>query len=149
MQFLLNPDGSVPQGANLEALQAAGVLLVIPTARHVPAEGMMLVEGRPVQDGDVWRQVWDEVPAPPPEPPAVPQTISPFQARAALLGAGLLDTVEAMLAHPDTPRTHRIAWEFATEIRRASPLVVALAGALGLDEATLDALFIAAAGIEA
>ena len=76
-------------------------------------------------------------------------TISPFQARAALAQAGLLDAVEALMADPATPAMARLAWQHAQEFRRNSPTLLALAGALGLDEAALDALFDAAATIVA
>lgn len=66
-QFLLNPDGSVPDYANLELLEAEGIPLTIPTPRWRPEQGMMLEEREPEQDAQgVWRQVWVEVPAPPP-----------------------------------------------------------------------------------
>lgn len=64
-QFLLNPDGSVPAGCNLQAIIEADIPLVMPTPRWEPAQGMMLEERDPVQDeNNVWRQVWAEVPAP-------------------------------------------------------------------------------------
>jgi hypothetical protein len=76
-------------------------------------------------------------------------TISPFQARAALAAAGLLPAVEALMEAPETPDLVRLAWEYAQEIRRSSPMLEAMAGALGLSEAEVDALFAAAAGISA
>lgn len=68
-QFLLNPDGSLPAGANVDALAAEGIPLVLPTP--VPrVYGMVAVEQDPQQDENgVWRQVWTLVEAPP-EPPA-------------------------------------------------------------------------------
>ena len=77
--------------------------------------------------------------------PIVPTSISPAQARLALLGAGLLDDVEAAVAAGS--RATQIAWEMATVIERSSPTVVALSAALGLTSDQLDALFTAAAGI--
>ncbi len=66
-QFLLNPDGSVPRGANVARLLELGIPLVLPTERWRPAEGMMLVEGEPQQDENgIWRQQWVEVPIPAP-----------------------------------------------------------------------------------
>lgn len=82
-----------------------------------------------------------------PPPPAVPQSVSRFQARAALFDAGLLAQVEDMMA--DAPMLAKLAWTDAQEFRRTSPTVAAMAQALGLDEAALDALFFAAAAIEA
>ena len=64
-QFLLNPDGSLPVGANIEALKRAGIPLVLPTPRWRPAPGMMLIEVEPeMRDGSL-RQAWKEVPIPP------------------------------------------------------------------------------------
>ena len=68
-----------------------------------------------------------------------PQSISMRQARRALLAAGLLATVNAGISA--MPEADQIEWEFATTVQRASPLVATLASALGLDDATLDALF--------
>lgn len=72
-QFLLNPDGSLPAGANVDALAAEGIPLVLPTP--VPREpGMVAVEQEPEQGPDgVWRQVWTLEPAPAPEPEPEPE----------------------------------------------------------------------------
>jgi hypothetical protein len=80
-----------------------------------------------------------------PEP--VPQVVSRFQARAALLQAGLLSNVEALMANADA--VTKLAWADAQEFRRTSPTVLSMGAALGLDDAALDALFTQAAGIEA
>lgn len=65
-QFLLKPDGSIPQNVNLAALEEAGIPLVIPT--EMPrSSGMIAVEQDPQQDEHgVWRQVWTLEPAPEP-----------------------------------------------------------------------------------
>jgi len=87
---------------------------------------------------------WAGVPMEPaaPEPPAVPASISPLQARRALLAAGLLDDVEAALDR--APREIRLAWEYAVELRRDDPLLAAVAAALGLSAEQVDELFLAA-----
>ncbi len=81
----------------------------------------------------------------PPEPP--PIAVSMRQARLALLGAGMLQTVnDAISAMPGgAGEAARIEWEYATEVRRDSPLIASLGPALGMTEAGLDALFSAAA----
>lgn len=90
------------------------------------------------------------VPDPAPAPtPFVPPIVTRFQACAALLGAGLLDSVEAAMSDPATPRLALLAWTTAQEFRRNSPLVTQLGESLGLDDAALDSLFIAAGSIEA
>jgi len=83
--------------------------------------------------------------APPPAP--VPDAVTPFQAKAALLNAGLLDAVLAAIAA--APRITQLAWAEATEFRRTSPTVLMLAGSLGLTSTQLDDLFKAAKEIEA
>jgi hypothetical protein len=77
----------------------------------------------------------------------VPDSVTPFQAKAALLQAGLLDAVLAAIAA--APRISQLAWAEATEFRRNSPTVLSLASTLGLTGAQLDDLFRAAKGIEA
>lgn len=81
--------------------------------------------------------------------PLVPEAVTARQARLALLGAGKLAHIEQALgAMPGVQgEAARIEWEYATDIRRDSPLIAALAPALGLTEAQVDALFIAAAGL--
>jgi hypothetical protein len=81
-------------------------------------------------------------PPPPPEPPT-PTVVSMRQARLALLGAGLLAHVNAAIeAMPGIEgEAARIEWEFASEIRRDSPLVVGLSAALGLTSEQMDELF--------
>lgn len=80
-----------------------------------------------------------------PAAPQVPETVTARQARLALLDAGKLHLVQA--AVDDGGDEMQIAWEYATEIGRHDPLVLALAPALDLDDSALDALFIAAAQI--
>lgn len=80
---------------------------------------------------------------------AVPKAVSRFQARMAIRGAGLFDAVEAMMAAPETPVAAKEAWASAQEFERTSPTVAGMAAALGMTEAQLDALFIAAAAIKA
>lgn len=87
-------------------------------------------------------------PAPTPVNP-VPQVISPFQGKAALLQSGLLAQVEAYMADPTTPEVTKLAWTEATEFRRTSPTVTSLGALLGLGDAQLDDLFIQAAQIVA
>ncbi|MGQ3051111.1 MAG: hypothetical protein ACT6S0_04945 [Roseateles sp.] len=71
------------------------------------------------------------------------------QARRALLQAGLLGAVEASIAAlPEPDRSQaQITWEFKTQVSRTGPLVLLIAGQLGLTEAQIDALFAAAATI--
>lgn len=79
----------------------------------------------------------------------VPQTVTRFQARAALHLAGHLEAVETLMANPEAPVMARLAWTDAQEFRRTSPTVLAMSQALGLTDDQLDELFTAAAQIEA
>ncbi len=96
--------------------------------------------------------LWDgeEFTPPPALAAPVPQSVTMRQARLALLGAGLLDNVDAaMAAIPDETmrRAAQIEWEYAATVDRTSALVSNLSGALGLTDAQLDALFIAAGAL--
>lgn len=78
-----------------------------------------------------------------PEPYVAPvvavSTVSPRQARIALLQAGLLDQVEAAVAQAGGAT--KITWDYATEINRGDPLITTLGAALNLDADTIDVLF--------
>lgn len=81
--------------------------------------------------------------SPRPIPVYVPQAVTPYQARVALLGANLLAAVENAVAnHPD-PRV-KLVWDYALTWERASPFIEQLGGALGLTDEQIDALFIEA-----
>lgn len=62
--------------------------------------------------------------------------------------ASLLDYVDFIAAHPDTPRAAREAWDNAVEMIRLHPDVAEWGPAAGLDDAALDALFLDAMQIE-
>lgn len=80
-------------------------------------------------------------------PPVIPTIVSMRKARLALLGAGLLDSVNTAVASMAgiEGEAARIEWEYATEVDRNSPLVSGLAVALALTPAQLDNLFTTAA----
>ena len=78
---------------------------------------------------------------------AVPQAVTMRQARLALLGAGKLSLVTAAIdAIPNATEREgaRITWEYSQEVQRHNGLVSQLGPALGMTEAQIDALFIAA-----
>jgi hypothetical protein len=78
-----------------------------------------------------------------PTPPIPPTEVSMRQARLALLGAGLLSTVNSAIAAMTGAEGEaaRIEWEYATSVNRNSPLVSGLTGALSLTSDQLDQLF--------
>ena len=82
--------------------------------------------------------------------PVVPTVVTQRQARLALLGAGLLDAVDAAIdAIPDpaTRAAARITWDYGQEVVRDNPVLLAMAASLDLEPEQVDALFIAAAGL--
>ena len=89
-------------------------------------------------------EVMDVPPPPAPLPPPIP-TVTMRQARLALLGAGLLDQIDAAVAAAGAAA--KIEWEYAQEVRRDSPLIAQLAAGLNLDAATIDQLFEQAKGL--
>ncbi|MDR3300885.1 MAG: hypothetical protein LBU43_13065 [Candidatus Accumulibacter sp.] len=87
---------------------------------------------------------------PPPKPPTViPARVTMRQARLALLANGLLDTVTAAIGAMEgaAGQAAQIEWEYATNVERGSSLIAGLAAALALDDAEIDALFLAAAAL--
>lgn len=70
----------------------------------------------------------------------VPKSISIRQARRVLLEAGLLGAVESAVAASD--QATQIDWEYATEVDRDWPAIVALTAALGIPPEDVDAMFI-------
>ena len=87
----------------------------------------------------------------PTAPPAVivPQRVTARQAQLALLDAGLLDDVDAIIeVLPANVRAHvRIEWDRATHVERGSTVTQMVATALGLTATQIDELFVAAAGL--
>lgn len=81
-------------------------------------------------------------------PPDVPREVTAYQARIALLDAGLLDDVDALMASLEVAPAAKIAWEYATVWLRDSVFIAELAPALSLSGAQIDALFISAAQVE-
>ena len=76
-------------------------------------------------------------------PPYAP--VTPRQARLALNAAGLLDQVNTALNAAGGASL--ITWEYASQIQRTDPLIASIGTALGLTQAQIDALFIAAAAL--
>lgn len=73
--------------------------------------------------------------------------VSRFQAKAALLQAGLLVDVENAVASGDV--LTQLAWSEAVEFHRTSPMIAKLAVTVGLSPEQIDDIFRAAKAIEA
>lgn len=102
------------------------------------SEGKQIVPG---EDG------YPTTVVPPSLPPAVPESVQAWQAKTALLEAGLLDDVEAIMANQATDKKIVIAWQGAPNFRRDSPMIAALAAQLKLTDKQVDDLFFAAAAV--
>lgn len=107
--------------------------------------GLIAADTESIGDGVV-----DGVIVPAPTPPVpVPQSVTMRQARLALHAAGLLAGVDAAIASMQEPAktAAAIEWEYASAVERNAGLVPAMAAALGMSEADIDDLFIAAAAL--
>src|SRR3989338_2902179 len=82
-------------------------------------------------------------------PPDVPIAVPMRAARLALVSAGLFQGVDgAIQTIPGTEGDiARTEWEYSNTLRRDHPLLVQLGPALGLTDAQIDALFVAASQI--
>lgn len=113
-----------------------------------------MVSGRAVSIDGGFSLVDPQAPEAPPEPAPVdpnvpPQTVTAAQGGIALIQAGLMNAVQAVVDAPETPPEVRWAWAHATTWDRSSPALAYLANAAGITQEQMDALFIAAAGIVA
>lgn len=84
----------------------------------------------------------------PPVPP-IPTLVNRFQARAALVQAGYFDAVDAYMATLPKTALQRMAWDDAANFDRTSTTLAAMQKMLGLSDAQVDELFVAATLIEA
>ena len=69
----------------------------------------------------------------------VPQQVTMRQARLALLSAGLLDDVDAVIAAAG--RVAQLEWEYAAVVERSNPVIVAVQQQESLTDAQIDDLF--------
>ena len=83
-----------------------------------------------------------------PSPP-IPTTVTRFQALATLAAGGWLDVVHTYVDALPRSNVQRLAFENATDWERTSPTVNALATMLGLSNAQVDELFVAASKVSA
>ena len=71
--------------------------------------------------------------------------ISMRQCRLSLLQADLLDTIDS--AMQSASEAAKIEWEYANEVRRDSPVLLALTASLNMTSEQVDALFDVARGL--
>lgn len=71
----------------------------------------------------------------------VPTQITKLQAYTAMSALGYTEAFDTFMAQN---LTAKIAWDLASMVERSNPLVSALASALGLSDAYIDTVFIAA-----
>jgi hypothetical protein len=150
-------------------LDAAGYFVGTTIADESPLEpGVYLIPAGAVDslpptipDGRLakWNGAWvlEDIPVPSPEPPAPeppapgpPMKVTRRQARQAILLSGKLDLVQpAIDAIPDATQRGmmQIEWDDSQEFERNRPSLIAIGGAIGLDAAGIDALFVQAAAL--
>ena len=74
----------------------------------------------------------------------VPESVTKLQLYTALSAAGYMAEFDSFFVQNPEAKT---IWDLASAVERQNPLVSDIADALGLDDAQVDALFIAAAGV--
>ena len=86
----------------------------------------------------------------PPVPPRVPREIPNWRCKAVLTQMGLIEPVTAIMdAMPEPDRTiAQLAWRGDGKVARRGKTVLGLAQVLGLTDAQVDAMFVAAEQIE-
>ena len=147
-----NPTVSFAQPISLETAAEFNTFLVeeVPEPSYDPRT-QNLIATNPDFVGGIWVQTWAVEEATPEEiaqrleQKRQSMNVTPFQAKAALLDADLLDDIEALIADPLTDRVVVLAWNNAIQFERLSPMVAGIAAALGWTDEQLDGLFEAAA----
>ena len=93
--------------------------------------------------GTFWNLTTDEPPPLPPPPIPDVEVVSMRQARRILFTYGYLDQVNTYIDQLPSPDKElaQIDWEYATEVRKDSDLVSALAEHLSLTSEQLDTMF--------
>ena len=112
--------------------------------------GLQAVASDTANIGDSWDAGDGFTPAPPPAA-VVPASVTRRQARQALLLAGKLASVQPAIdaiSNATQRGLVQIEWDDSLSFERHRPSLVALATAIGIDSAGLDALFILAGGLQ-
>jgi hypothetical protein len=139
-----------------EVLQPFGyAVLHRPNTHPFPSENEILVDGEPYEEGGKWYLPYIVRPLTPEEIEIRLNNwresayCTPFQGRVALANAGLLEQIESIINVPETNQEVKIAWEYAIEWRRMSPMILSMSTALGLTDEQVDELFRSAQEVSA
>lgn len=99
----------------------------------------ILENGVPQREAETWVQLKAEYTIEIEDYNPVPQSISPAQARLALIQAGLYETVldTVSVATDDV----KVYWEYANTFERTNPILNSMASAIGITDEQLDELF--------
>lgn len=151
-----NPEVSFPSEITDEIAGEYDVYYVEEIVQPVfNSEIEMLIWVNPTFQGGKWVQQWRVDPLPQSEINARLEnwrqsaSCSPFQGKAALFNAGLLDEVETLISATQTSTIVKLAWANASEWRRMSAMITSLASELSLTDEEVDDLFKAAVLITA
>jgi len=155
-----NPNTSFPAYLQGEDAKVLGYFPVADTRPEFNPLTQYLTEGTPIETSNGWIKTFTVVDYTNEELDAqeavrlaseeaakkasVPTHVTMRQARLALNQAGLLTTVDTAI-NSGTDEAAKIEWEYAQDVQRTWPLVLALMPVLGMTEAQLDDLFILAA----
>lgn len=142
------PNISLPKDPTEQQLLEIGIAVVVDTIFDIPLGSKYAGSSVQLLD-DVYTRVYTYTALTAEEIAeayniSIPKSVSPRQARLALLQATLLDEVEALLIND---RTMQIWWEYSLEIDRNSEHIIAMGTALGLTDLQLDDLFVLAASL--
>lgn len=143
-----NPQTSFSRSDLEERLKDNGIYLVSQVGKPVyDVYTQKCVEVQPQLIDNTWKQCYNVLELTQEEQYTAkknfcPVVVSMRQAKLALLQAGLLDDVDAVIAQ--APRELQIEWEYATEVNRDWPTLATVKTLLNLTEDQLDDLFILA-----
>lgn len=99
--------------------------------------------------GNIGDQIVDGIVIPTVTSPSVPTEVTMRQARLALLGAGLLESIQPVIDSLDSPHKEaaQIEWDYSSTVQRNKQLTGLVGEGLGLTDEQIDDLFIEAVGL--
>lgn len=156
--IVLNPDGTL-KGAHQESLEvikndgeavsekqlAAAPLDTETLASILPDQAALAAQVQVLTDDlAAMTAERDALSAQAGNPSGGGEAVTALQARIALKQAGLLPSVEAVIAALPEDDEARIYWEYAVTIHRHNPIIERIADVMELTDEQVDALFVAA-----